>query len=739
MSEVKAFRLDAVDKVTGRAKYGADYYDPHMLYAKVCWAPAPHCRINKIDISEAKAIPGVYGIVTRKDITGPNLTGVFTVFDRPVLVGEGEECKFVQDAIALVAADTEEIAMEAVRKIHVDYTELHGVHTAEQALEEHCEPCVERSVQRGDMAKGWAQAAVTVEEDYYIPLGEHSYIEPEGGYACIDESGVIKVYCGTQDQTMNQRSICRALDYPFSKVHYHVPYVGGGFGGKHLLTVQPYLVLLCAVLQRSVHLTWTREESIAFSCKKQGTFGRIKLGLDKDGKICALEGHIDGAGGAYLANSGDNCNGVIAGMAGPYLAPNVNLTGSMYYTTSPEQGAFRSVGAMDGCTVFETLLTEAADKLGMDQLEVRKRNFLRTKDEVEHCSEPCFIRMNSPRWPIDELMDMCLKEAGKLPPPKPGKHYGRGYSAAKAAYATRNTDWHSGSPVQMHMFMDGSITVHTGFEELGQGVTGVATRICAQAMDTDEDKITVLRSDTHVTPPAGALGFSQATVSVGNSIIRAANLMKETLCKKAQTYLETDEQLTFKGYAFYDKNGKCVLDWEEFGKYIFAQVDYLSIVARDRGDKETAIEYGVTPIACVCDVEVDDETGEVKILQIIHAHDSGKVVHEPSARGQVLGATVMSQGCYLMEEFKMRDGYPETPSLAQYLIPTAMDIPEKNTALFLEGNGADDCPFGAKGLGEHPMYTTGAAISGAIYDAIKKPMLHLPVTPEKILKAMNKF
>lgn len=260
MSEVKAFRLDAVDKVTGRAKYGADYYDPHMLYAKVCWAPAPHCRINKIDISEAKAIPGVYGIVTRKDITGPNLTGVFTVFDRPVLVGEGEECKFVQDAIALVAADTEEIAMEAVRKIRVDYTELHGVHTAEQALEEHCEPCVERSVQRGDMAKGWAQAAVTVEEDYYIPLGEHSYIEPEGGYACIDESGVIKVYCGTQDQTMNQRSICRALDYPFSKVHYHVPYVGGGFGGKHLLTVQPYLVLLCAVLQRSVHLTWTREE-----------------------------------------------------------------------------------------------------------------------------------------------------------------------------------------------------------------------------------------------------------------------------------------------------------------------------------------------------------------------------------------------------------------------------------------------------------------------------------------------
>lgn len=739
MSNVNAFRLDAIDKVTGRAKYGADYFDPNMLYAKVCWAPAPHCLINKIDLTDALSVPGVYGIVTRKDIVGSNLTGVFTIFDRPVLVGEGEECKFVQDAIALVAADTEEIAMEAVRKIHVDFTELHGVHTAEQALEEHCSPCIERSVKRGDMKKGWEQAAVTVEEEYYIPQSDHGYIEPEGGYACIDESGIVNFYCGTQDQTMNHRSICRALDYPFNKVRYHVPYVGGAFGGKHLLTVQPYLVLMATVLRKSVHLTWTREESLAFSCKKQGTFGKIRLGLDKEGHICALEGHIDGAGGAYLANSGDNCNGVIAGMAGPYRAPNVDLTGNMYYTTGPEMGAYRSVGAMDACMIFETLLTEAADKLGMDQFEVRKRNFMRTKEEIESCTDPCYIKVASPEWPIEELMEMCLKEAGELPAPKPGKHYGRGLSSAKGAYATRNTDWHSGSAVQMQMFLDGSISLRVGFEELGQGITGIMTKTCAQAMGISEDKIIVMRSDTHVTPTAGALGFSQATVCIGNSIIMAVDMMKEKLCKEAQIYLDTDQDLTFEDYAFYDMTGKCVLDWEEFSKYIFAQVDYLTVLARDRGDKSTAIQYGVTPIACVCDVEVDDETGEVKILQIIHAHDIGKVVHEQSARGQVIGAAVMSEGYYLMEEFKMKNGYPETPSLAQYLLPTAMDIPEKNVALFLEGNGAGDCPNGAKGLAEHPMYTSSAAISGAIYDAIKKPMLNLPVTPEKILKALNKF
>lgn len=739
MNDVKSFRLDAIDKVTGRAKYGADYYDEHMLYAKILWSPVPHARIIKIDTTEAEKAPGVYRILTRKDIKGPNLTGVFEIFDRPILVGEGEETKFIQDALALVTADTEDQAARARDLIRVEYEELPAVHSTQQALEQGEEPCLTRSIQKGDIAEGWKQAAVVVEEEYSIPYQDHAYIEPEGGYAKIDEHGVTVVYEGTQDVRMNHRSVCRALDYPYHKVRMHAPYVGGAFGGKHLLTLQPYLTLMATVLQRSVHLTWTREESLAYSCKKQSTMGKIKLGLDKEGHICALQGHIDGASAPYIANSGDNCYGVLGGMVGVYRVPNVDLTGNMYYTTGPEMGAFRSVGANDGMMIMETLLSEAGEKLGLSQLEVRKRNWITDPREFETLTDPCFIRVNSKEWPMEKLMDMALAEAGELPAPKPGKHYGRGYSSAKGAYATRNTDWHSGSAVQMDMFMDGTINIRIGFEELGQGVTGIVTSIAAEAMGVPEENINLMHSDTHLTPPAGALGFSQATVCIGNSILKAADEMKDMMCSRAAAALHTDKKLSFRDYAFYHEDGTLAMDWEDFNKYIFAQVDYLSVITRDRGPDETKNEFGITPIFAVADVEIDDETGEVTVLQIVHAHDIGKVIHEPSARGQVIGSAVMSEGLYLYESFEMKDGRPTTPSFAQYLLPTAMDAPKKNVALFLEGNGASDTPFGAKGLGEHAMYTSMAAISNAIYDAIHVPMLHLPVTPEKILRAMGKL
>lgn len=739
MSEVKAFRLDAIDKVTGRAKYGGDYYDPHMLYAKICWSPVPHARILRVDTSEAEKAPGVVRVVTRKDIHGPNLTGVFEIFDRPILVGEGEETRFVQDAVALVAAETEDQAARALDLIHVEYEELPAIHSTEQALAEHAEPCIERAIKKGDIEAGWRQAAVIVEEEYDIPYQDHAYIEPEGGYAAIDDHGVTVVYEGTQDVRMNHRSVCRALNLPYHKVRMHSPYVGGAFGGKHLLTVQPYLTLLATVLRRSVHLTWTREESLAYSCKKQSTRGRIKLGLDKEGRVCALQGHIDGASAPYLANSGDNCAGVLGGMMGAYRVPNVDLTGHMYRTTGPEMGAFRSVGANDGVLIFETLLTEAGAKLGLSQLEVRRRNWITDPKEFEHITEPCFIRVTSPEWPVEKLMDMALAEAGELPAPKAGKHYGRGYACAKGAYATRNTDWHSGSPVQMDMFMDGTVNVRIGFEELGQGVSGVVPRMVNLALGVPEENVELMQSDTHMAPPAGALGFSQATVSVGNTIILAARQMKELLERRAAEALGLDGGLMFRAYGFYDADGQLAMDWETFNKYVFAQVDYLSVIARDRGVEEQKNQFGITPIVAVADVEIDDETGEIKVLQMIHAHDIGRLIHPESARGQVIGCAVMSEGLYLYEDFQMKNGYPVTPSFAQYLIPTAMDVPERNVALFLEGNGAADAPFGAKGLGEHPMYTSMAALSNAVYDAIHVPMLHLPVTPEKVLRAMGKI
>ena len=735
----RGFRADAVDKVTGRAKYGGDFYTSGMLHAKVLWAPAPCARILKIDTSRAEKAPGVRGIVTRRDIHGTNLTGVFQIFDRPILVGEGEECRFAGDALALVAADTEDQAARARDLIEVEYEPLPAVYTVAEAQEHGDTPCIERSIRKGDTAAGWKRASAVAERSYAIPYQEHAYLEPEGGLAIIDSQDVVTVYAGTQDMVMNHRSICRALDYPFHKVRIHVPCVGGAFGGKHLLTVQPYLVLMARVLHRDVRLVWTREESLAFSCKKQHTFGTVRLGLDSDGHICALEGRIDGPSAPYIANSGDNCGGVLGGMVGPYRIPNIDLTGYMWTTTDPENGAFRSVGAADGMLVLETLLTEAGAPMGLNQLEVRRRNWIREPEEFLHLVEPSYMRVGSDRWPVEELMDIALQAAVPLPTAVPGKRYGRGLATAKGSYATRNTDWHSGSAVQMEMFLDGSLLVKAGFAELGQGITGIITRIAAQSMGIPEERIGVSLSDNHVTPASGALGFSQATVSIGNAILAASNKMKALLCEKAAACLGTERAPDFRDGGFYDAAGRCVLAWEDFSKYCFAQVEHLSVTARDRAGESTRTEYGITPLAAVADVEIDEETGSCKVLQIVHCHDTGRVIHYESARGQILGSAVMGLGGYLLESFEMQDGRPRTHSLAEYLIPTALDIPERNEAIFYEKNQAADCPYGAKGLGEHGMYTTAAAVSNAIFDAIGVPMLDLPVTPEKLLRAMGKI
>lgn len=739
MDKVRAFRADAIDKVTGRAKYGADYYADGMLYAKILWSPVPRAKILKIDTSAAEKAPGVCRIVTRKDITGPNLTGVFGEYDHPILTGEGEECHYVGDALALVAAETEDQAARARDLIRVEYEELPAANSVEDARAQGLEPCIERGIQKGDIEEGFRRAAVIVEETYSIPYNEHAYIEPEGGFACVDHHGVVTVCCGTQDIVTNHRAVCRALDYPFHRVRMHAPYVGGAFGGKHLLSVQPYLTLLAQVLQRPVHLAWTREESLAFSCKKQCTAGTIRLGLDKDGHICGIQGHIDGPSGPYLANSGDNCAGVLGGMIGPFRIPNIDLTGNMWPTTGPEMGAFRGVGAPDGVLIMESLLVKAGAKLGLSQLEVHRRNWIRSVEEFDHLVEPSPIRNTAPDWPMEKLTDMALSAAGPLPEPGPGKRVGRGIACAKPAYATRNTDWHSGSTVQLDMFLDGTLSVKVGFEELGQGITGIATRIASEALGIPEDNVNVLLSDSHNTPPAGALGFSQATVCVGNSILKAAGQLKEELCRRAQAFLKTQEPLSFKEYAFFNLQGEKVLDWKPFSDECFAQVESLCARARDRGAPEEHNQFSVTPVVCVSDVEVDEETGEIRVLQVLHCHDIGKVIHAESARGQILGGAVMNLGGYLMEEFRMKDGRPATPSLAEYLIPTAMDIPLKNQVIFYEENKAPDCPMGAKGLGEHGLYCAAASVSNALFDAIGEVMLDLPVTPEKVLRAVHKL
>ena len=338
-------------------------------------------------------------------------------------------------------------------------------------------------------------------------------------------------------------------------------------------------------------------------------------------------------------------------------------------------------------------------------------------------------------------MDKALEIAGPLQKPsRDGWRVGRGLATAKPSFCTGNTDYHAGSTAEVHMFLDGSVVVKSGFPELGQGITAVMTHYASHALGISEKRIRVVLSDTNNTPSAGALGFSQATVNIGNAVLLACEKLKGEMEKEAALIMKTKaENVRYAGDCFINHETGETLEWSSFSEKAFASVSYLCAVGRWHGADDQKNIYGITPEACVVDVEIDPETGEYSIIQIVHCHDTGKVIHYQSARGQFIGAAVMGLGISCMEEFHMDKGLCKTPSFAEYLLPTTMDIPGKNEIVFLEGNLADKCPEGAKAVGEHGIYCVGACISNALFDALGIELTELPITSEKILRKLGRL
>jgi CO/xanthine dehydrogenase Mo-binding subunit len=296
----------------------------------------------------------------------------------------------------------------------------------------------------------------------------------------------------------------------------------------------------------------------------------------------------------------------------------------------------------------------------------------------------------------------------------------------------------------MTMFLDGSVNVRVGFQEIGQGITGVITRITSEVLGVPEEKVSILYSDSHATPKAGSLGFSQGTVLCGKALLSGATKLKERMEEHAKEYLKTRdiddgisvEDVEFKGGDFYIGDKMC-LKFGELANYCYRMGKNMAVTGWYEGTSPDD-RHGITFMSALVDVEVDERTGAIQVLKIINCHDIGKVLNENSAKGQLTGGSVMSMGITLNEEFVIENGKPVTSSYTEYLIPTAKDIPQENIALFVECPG-QECPMGAKGLGEHPLYAAGPAISNAIFDAIGVSITHLPITPERVLKALNKI
>ena len=734
MSEFIPFRNDAVEKVTGTAKFCADFNMLGMLHLKTFWTEKVCAVVTAIDIAEAEKMPGVVRIITAKDITGTNLAAVFEPYDRPVLVDVGQKVQCIADAIALVVAETEEQAADAIKKIHVSYEPYEGIHTLEQAQKVQ-DPFSTYRIGKGDVEQGFAASHVVLEEEYYFPQIEHAYIEPESGHAFVDGMGVVNVVFGSQNQARHHRMICKSLGIPFNKMRLVSPYVGGGFGGKHGVSVQIHLALAAYVVRKPVKLVWTREESFFAGSKRHELRAKAKIGFSKDGKLKAMKLELLSPGGPYIGYSERTVFTCNRYALGPYYSETLLSTAKLYHTSNTEATAFRGFGATEGTFIIETLMDRAARKLSIDRVQLRLINAM-NKEQINHQFDGSFWKLVSDKVTVREVLNKALETAGDPPVPRLGKKHGRGITLGMPMFGIGDTPGYKGTGADITMFIDGTVAVRIGFPEIGQGDTGVVTSILKEILGISPEKVSIVYADDHVTPKAGSLGFSQATVNYGNALVDASKKLKARLEQIAREILKTDQAVLFQNNHFYLNGAECI-SFEKFMDYCYIQGKNLSVSGWFEGPDPTD-RAGVTFMAGIVDVDVDEETGEVEVRKVVNCHDVGKVLHYESARGQLVGGALMSIGAAMYEEYVMKDGKPMTHSFAEYLIPTSMDIPEENIGVFIEEPG-NDCPLGAKGLGEHGLLLTPPAIANAILDAVGVVVNEFPITPEKLLKALNKI
>lgn len=737
-------RYDAYEKVTGKARFSADCILPDMLHACVLWAPVPGIRIDRIDVSQAEKSPGVVRIFTRKDIHGPNIGGQVGMlyFDHPVLVGEGETANNICDSIALIAAESEDQARRAAKLVRIEYTQMPVTHTVEEAEQNGEAPGCSFEESRGNTDEVFSKADLVVSEEYFAPYLEHIYLETESGCAYRDENNIIHIIAGTQDTLQQHHITCNALNIPYNKLELQLPYIGGAFGGKHSMAVHAHLALMAQYLDRPVQLVWSREESISYSCKKQQTYIKHSIAFDKEGHILGMRSRIKGECSPYLEKTKGRIQNLRKSIFGMYKYPAFDLKACMYKTTGPEVGAFRGVAHPDGIYVVETLMDKAARALHMDAMELRRKNMVRSESDFLDQYDDSKNMVTAPHWEMDRVIEEAFEKAGPAPISEGKLLRGRGFSCCAAYYGLAQIDTQRGYIADIMIQFDGTITVDSAIPEVGQGITSVIRNIIRDELYIAPEKIIVYAYRGSRMPFGIPLGGSQGTGAAGVALMKGIRSLKEKMEKAAVecTGLPRGTKLYFNGKNFENDVRESVLGWREFAFWCEKKgVSLKTSVAADDSHPDVYGRKPVAPVCCIADVEVNSDTGAVKILQLVTSHDIGKVMQYDAAAGQFYGSAVMCVGQTFMEEFIIKEGRPMTNSLSTYLVPTSMDIPEKNIVHFIEGNPDRFTAYGAKGIGEHGMYNTPAALANAVSNAIGKTVTSLPITPEKVLRVLEKI
>ncbi|AGE22703.1 xanthine dehydrogenase substrate and molybdenum cofactor subunit [Geobacillus sp. GHH01] len=739
-------RPDGVDKVTGKLKFLTDLSFPNMLHGKILRSAYPHAKIISISTKKAEELPGVRAVITSKDVPGLNRFGLIFP-DQPVLCDE--RVRYVGDAVAAVAAETEEIAEKALQLIEVEYEPLPVIDDPEQALlpsapRLHPDGNIlhQASYQKGNVEEAFQTCDVIVEETYELPRQMHAYMETEGGVIVPEKDGRITVYVGTQHGYKDRFQLARILNVPESKIRVVSSPIGGSFGGKDELNIQPYGALLAIKTGCPVKIHQSRRESVRSGLKRHPMKITMKTGASRNGKILAHQVRIIADTGAYATLGPAVLDFAVEHATGPYIIPNVHVEGLSVYTNNGVAGEFRGFGGNQVTFALEGQIDRLAVKLGICPMELRKRN-LRKADDLGPVGQEIA--------PTDGAAQV-LKAISQSPllNKKESIEWGEGTDRWKKTGIGVAIAMHGGGlgygrldPAggRLSLNEDGKIEIAFGFEEFGQGLLSVIEQLVIKEIGCSANDIKITIGDTDRVPRSGSSTASRGTSMVWHALQRMKDPFKKRLLEKASQCTGVPATQLYLGPIGI---WSCGLNSEPL-------ITYQQIAHETKDDPiqiETEFHFPTTPhsipgghylysfAACAVKVEVDELTGIVRVKNLEQAVAAGPVIYPTGYLGQIEGGSVMALGYTLLEEAIMEKGKYVTENFDSYLIPTINDIPHSMDITAIEELYEGD-PYGPRGVGEIGTVAVAPAIAKAIYDAIGLWVTKLPVSREEIVKAVN--
>src|SRR5713101_1618731 len=747
-------RADAWEKVRGRPIYAGDLAVAGMLHSKIVRSPYPSARIAKIDISEARALPGVVAVLTHADVPQNALrmelpgrmaeaTAGAVLATQPGLAED--RVRFQGEPVAAIAAETPEIAAEATERVRVEYEPLPGVYDPAEALKPGAPQVHEGGnllrawhIRKGDATEALARADVIVEKTYRTPFVDHVYLETETGIGWIDAEGTLVLRVSTQ-VLEHFRDVAEVLRLPHGKVRLEGAYLGGGFGGKEDVTVECLLGLLVWKTRRPVQLVFSREESFIGHGKRHPYLLRYKSGALRTGELVAMEVELVSDSGAYAALSPWVLLYSLVTATGPYRVPHVKVDAATVYTNNPVASAYRTFGSIQTCIGYEGQMDALAAALSMDPLALREKNFLRKGDSIATGqvleSEPM----------LSETMRRAWEALGPVRAGVGSVRIARGLGASFTPYGRMCWTRDSAS-AWVGMELDGTAVVRCAAPDVGGGQTSSLCSITAEVLGLPVEQVTAVGRDSHFTPRAGTTTATRQLFMSGNAVLKAAREVRRHLVDQAAEMLEAapeDIELV-EGRALVRGAPDRAIDFSALVKA--ATAAGRPVQALDKYDAPSAptidpvtgqgkpfndYTFGTQAV----EVEVDEETGRTRATKLAACYDIGRAINRQSAEGQIEGGAVQGLGHALLEEVVLEDGVSKNPHLLDYKIPTTLDAPEIITILLESGQGLG--PFGAKGIGEPAMTPTPAAVMNAVSRAARSPLTQFPITAERVLAALK--